>query len=112
MHGRRSVLFHGCTVLIALLCATSFLHCTHIPLESSAAWAEERNEWRATGKGRIKTDDAQGILIARRAALTDARRNLLLSQGYEVGRVGPHRVASEWREGDIYYVEVVARGND
>lgn len=96
-------------VFLTFFCASSLLFS---PAPSAVCAAEEGVLWSATGKGRIKMDDAQGVMLARRAALTDARRNLLLKQGYEVGRVGPHQIASEWREGNIYYVEVVAREND
>ncbi len=110
MTRRRFTLFCICAVLLAALCAVSFLHSAFF--SSAPAQAADGVEWRATGKARISRDDAQGVLLARRAALTDARRNLLLSYGYEAGRVGPHQIASEWRDGKIYYVEVVARETD
>ncbi|MDR1472913.1 MAG: hypothetical protein LBS75_10370 [Synergistaceae bacterium] len=69
----------------------------------------------ATGNGEILNDTAQGRLLAKRAALTDARRNLLMlrhdamngepSRGAS-GRIGTHRVTSERAFGGTYEVEV------
>jgi hypothetical protein len=73
----------------------------------------------AVGNGKISAGTAQGKLLARRAALTDARRNLLtLKQaalrgpGYDgpgnsvSGRIGAHRVTSERVSDGIYKIEV------
>jgi hypothetical protein len=72
----------------------------------------------ASGVGRILENTGQGKLLARRAALTDARRNLLeLRQkllGDPVFKSGTRRVSgrvvapnvySERIEGDLYFLE-------
>jgi hypothetical protein len=72
----------------------------------------------AAGTGRIASDTAQGRLLARRAALTDARRNLLTlrmdfkgnfasSGGHSIsGNVGRHVIYSERIEGNLYKLEL------
>jgi len=72
----------------------------------------------ASGTGRVAEDTSQGRLLARRAALSDARRNLLalrklygrtdlIASPSEVsGRTGSHGVRSERVEGGLYTVEV------
>lgn len=70
----------------------------------------------ADGVGRIHEDTAQGRLLARRAALTDARRNLLLLRQKIVegkfdpssvsGRIAEVRIHSEKTEGDLYFLKV------
>lgn len=59
----------------------------------------------AVGKGRIAEQSARGKLLARRAALTDARRLLAHQSGRS--RVNAHYIAREWTEGNYYCVEVV-----
>ena len=71
----------------------------------------------ALGVGRIKEDTAQGKLKARRAALLDARRNLLvlrleLLNGSRSappsfsGRVAACKIRGERIEGNLYFLEV------
>ena len=70
----------------------------------------------ADGVGRIPEDTAQGRLLARRAALTDARRNLLLLRQklvdgkfdprYVSGRIAEVSIHSERVEGDLYFLKV------
>lgn len=71
------------------------------------------------GVGRISWDTAQGRLLARRAALTDARRGLLKLRRsilqdpalreralWLSGYVPPVRVLSERIEGGLYFIEL------
>ena len=72
----------------------------------------------AAGVGRIEPNTAQGRLLARRAALADARRNLLaLRKDFEgesapsasrsiSGSIGRHGVSSEGVEGNLYKLEL------
>lgn len=70
----------------------------------------------ADGVGRIPEDTAQGRLLGRRAALTDARRNLLLLRqklldgtfdGRSVsGKIAEVRIHSEKTDGALYYLKV------
>ena len=67
------------------------------------------------GVGVIHNNTAQGKLLARRAALTDARRGLLiLKRELKPGRIkiSGHvpalRILSESRQGNLYFVEVEA----
>ena len=72
----------------------------------------------AAGIGRIEPNTAQGRLLARRAALADARRNLLTLRkdfGGESapsgsrsisGSIGRHGVSSESVEGNFYKLEL------
>ena len=71
----------------------------------------------ASGVGRIREDTAQERLLARRAALLDARRNLLVlrrklledSRSAPVslsGHVAAHKVSAERVEGNLYFLEV------
>ena len=82
-----------------------------------ADWQENRAFVR--GVGRVVQDTAQGRLLARRGALTDARRGLLsLRQRiladpelrgralWLAGPVPPVRVLSERIEGGLYFIEV------
>ena len=82
-----------------------------------ADWEENRAFVR--GVGRVVQDTAQGRLLARRAALTDARRGLLLLRGHILedpalrertlwlsGPVPPARILSERIEGGLYFIEV------
>jgi hypothetical protein len=76
----------------------------------------------ASGVGRIPENTAQGKLMGRRAALTDARRNLLVlrqkllgdsvfnakSRGVS-GRVVVSKIHSERIEGNLYFLEVDAQ---
>lgn len=84
-----------------------------------ADWQENRAFVR--GVGRIVQDTAQGRLLARRAALTDARRGLLLLRRriladsalrqralWLAGRVPPVQILSERIEGGLYFIEVEA----
>lgn len=86
----------------------------------NADW--QNNTAYVRGVGRISQDDAQGLLLARRAALTDARRGLLflrekiLSSEYKQnlkssrlsGYVPPLRILSETIDDELYFVEVEA----
>ena len=71
------------------------------------------------GMGRVVQNTAQGRLLARRAALTDARRGLLLLRRriladpelraralWLAGPVPPVRILSERIEGGLYFLEV------
>ena len=71
------------------------------------------------GVGRVVQNTAQGRLLARRAALTDARRGLLLLRRriladpelraralWLAGPVPPVRILSERIEGGLYFLEV------
>ena len=82
-----------------------------------ADWQENRAFVR--GVGRVGQNTAQGRLLARRAALTDARRGLLLLRQriladpdlrgralWLAGPVPPVRVLSERIEGGLYFIEV------
>ena len=82
-----------------------------------ADWQENRAFVR--GVGRVVQDTAQGRLLARRSALTDARRGLLsLRQRiladpelrgralWLAGPVPPVRILSEKIEGGLYFIEV------
>ncbi|MDR1917003.1 MAG: hypothetical protein LBQ58_10565 [Synergistaceae bacterium] len=73
----------------------------------------------AVGSGKITDSTTQGKLLAKRAALTDARRNLLIlkqdiqrNKGFAgktqsaSGYIGAHRVKSEHVDGNIYKLEV------
>lgn len=84
-----------------------------------ADWQENRAFVR--GVGRIVQSTAQGRLLARRAALTDARRGLLLLRQriladsalrerafWLAGRVPPVQILSEKIEGGLYFIEVEA----
>ena len=87
----------------------------------NADW--QTNTAYVRGVGRILQDDSQGLLLARRAALTDARRGLLLlrkeilsSENYKQnsrslrlsGHVPPLRLLSETISDELYFVEVEA----
>jgi hypothetical protein len=83
--------------------------------DSGVAYPKE-NLAVASGVGWIKEDTAQGRLLARRAALLDARRNLLAlrrklldksrySKGVS-GHVAAHQIRGERIDGDLYFVEV------
>lgn len=82
-----------------------------------ADWQENRAFVR--GVGRVVQNTAQGRLLARRAALTDARRGLLsLRQRiladpelrgralWLAGPVPPVRILTERIEGGLYFIEV------
>ena len=82
-----------------------------------ADWQENRAFVR--GVGRVVQSTAQGRLLARRAALTDARRGLLsLRQRiladpelrgralWLAGPVPPVRILTERIEGGLYFIEV------
>jgi hypothetical protein len=71
----------------------------------------------AAGTGRIMENTKFGRMMARRAALSDARRNILLEtrkinggvgKGEVSGYVGPHSILSERTEGNIFRVEISA----
>jgi hypothetical protein len=73
----------------------------------------------ATGSGKISSQGAVSLGLARRAALSDARRNLLIEarkirggvQGKPdiSGYVGHHWIVSERTEGAFYRVTLAAR---
>ena len=74
-----------------------------------------RNLAVASGVGVIRENSAQGRLLARRAALLDARRNLLalrreLLNGFSPrdlsGHVAAHKVVGERVEGNLYFLDV------
>ena len=82
-----------------------------------ADWQENRAF--VQGVGRIAQSTAQGRLLARRAALTDARRGLLLLRRriladpelrgralWLAGPVPPVRILTERIEGGLYFIEV------
>ena len=82
--------------------------------DSGIAYPDE-NRAVASGVGLIKEDNAQEIFLARRAALLDARRNLLalrrkLLDGSAPrnlsGHVFAHKVFGERVEGNLYFLEV------
>jgi hypothetical protein len=76
----------------------------------------------ATGIGKIISPRTISSKLARRAALSDARRNLLIEarrirEGVQgkpsvSGYVGPHWIVSERREGFIYRITLAARLSD
>jgi hypothetical protein len=76
----------------------------------------------ATGIGKIASQRAISRALARRAALSDARRNLLIEarrirEGVQgkpnvSGYVGRHWIVSERREGFLYKVTLAARLSD
>lgn len=82
-----------------------------------AVWQENRAFVR--GVGRVVQSTAQGRLLARRAALTDARRGLLSLRQHILadpelrgralwlaGPVPPVRILTERIEGGLYFIEV------
>lgn len=82
-----------------------------------ADWQENRAF--VQGVGRIAQSTAQGRLLARRAALTDARRGLLSLRQHILadpelrgralwlaGPVPPVRILTERIEGGLYFIEV------
>ena len=82
-----------------------------------ADWQENRAFVR--GVGRVVQNTAQGRLLARRAALTDARRGLLSLRQHILadpelrgralwlaGPVPPGRILTERIEGGLYFIEV------
>lgn len=82
-----------------------------------ADWQENRAFVR--GLGRVVQSTAQGRLLARRAALTDARRGLLSLRQHILadpelrgralwlaGPVPPVRILTERIEGGLYFIEV------
>ena len=82
-----------------------------------ADWQENRAFVR--GVGRVVQSTAQGRLLARRAALTDARRGLLSLRQHILadpelrgralwlaGPVPPVRILTERIEGGLYFIEV------
>ena len=81
---------------------------------NSGRVVRERNIATAAGVGRITEDTPQGRLLGRRAALTDARRNLLIlrrellqGQGHSVsGRIAGVRIHSERVENNLYFLQV------
>ena len=97
---------------------SELLQMTHESL--NADW--QTNTAYVRGVGRILQDDSQGLLLARRAALTDARRGLLLlrkeilSSDYKQnsrslrlsGHVPPLRLLSETINDELYFVEIEA----
>ena len=85
--------------------------------DSGVAYPKE-NLAVASGVGWIKEDTAQGRLLARRAALLDARRNLLAlrrklfdkshSATGVSGHIAAHQIRKERIEGDLYFMEIEA----
>ena len=88
--------------------------------QDSGRVVRDRNIATAAGAGRIREDTAQGRLLGRRAALTDARRNLLIlrqkllrEHGAGVdgrhsvsGKIAGVRIHSERVVNDIYFLQV------
>ena len=83
--------------------------------QNSGRVVRELNIATAAGVGRITEDTPQGRLLGRRAALTDARRNLLvlrqelLRQGQRhsvSGRIAGVRIHSERVVNDLYFLQV------
>ena len=90
--------------------------------EVEAKVATSENKISATGIGRIGENTAQGKLLGRRAALTDARRKLLAQRQKLLGDprfqsfhstttlsgflTGTQRITNEGTKGGIYFVEV------
>jgi len=70
----------------------------------------------AAGVGKITENTQFGRMMARRAALTDARRNMLTEArkikggvgGNVSGYVGSHSIISERIDGNLYKVEIEA----
>lgn len=86
-----------------------------IDTKSSARIDNEQNVATAEGIGRILDNTSQGKLLGRRAALTDARRNLLILRqellgkkgNYNVsGKISQVRVHSEHSDEKFYYLKV------
>ena len=86
--------------------------------EASRVYVSE-NRVVASGMGRITENTAQGRLLARRAALVDARRNLLVLQRKLLrdsvfqlgtrsvsGHITARDIHSERIEGDFYFLAV------
>jgi hypothetical protein len=89
---------------------------------SGRAYLGENDVVTATGIGKIASLRAASRMSARRAALSDARRNLLIEarriregiQGKSniSGHVDHHWIVSERREGNLYKVTLAARLSD
>ena len=93
--------------------------------EAEAKTRTVGNIIRATGVGRIMEDSAQGRLLGRRAAITDARRKLLIQRQQLAGDpglkmthgttnvsgflFGTQRITSEGVRNGIYFVEIEMR---
>jgi len=97
-------------------------------VEAEAKIETYDNKISATGVGRVEDDTAQGKLLGRRAALTDARRKLLAQRQKFLGDprfqsshgtttlsgflTGTQKIKSEGVRGGIYFVEVEMNLND
>ena len=130
MTGLRRMLGISASVLCFCLCAPGLAAPLAEPVPATtedllqmteeslyADWQENRAFVR--GVGRVVQNTAQGRLLARRAALTDARRGLLsLRQRiladselrgralWLAGPVPPVRILTERIEGGLYFIEV------
>ena len=136
----------GALFVVMLSAVCIFLYPFAIPKEVDAAWDRDKkvaeksgryvsekvpeanasvnwneNRLTVTGRGRITQSDAQGKALARRAALTDARRNVLLLREELLGnnasreklkrisgRVIAPKIHSERTEGSFYLLEIDA----
>lgn len=84
--------------------------------QSSGYVLHEQGVATAEGTGRIPEDTAQGRLLGRRAALTDARRNLLILRQKLLrgkfdarsvsGKIAEVRIHSEKMDGGLYFLKV------
>ena len=90
--------------------------------EAEAETRTYGNRISVTGVGRVMDDTAQSKLLGRRAAITDARRKLLIQRQKLIGNPslqesrgttsvsgflsGAQRITNEGVRGDIYFVEV------
>lgn len=85
---------------------------------ANVRWSD--NIATVTGRGRVNEESAQGRALARRAALLDAQRNLLLlrerllsDKSYEYrrritvsGKIKASKIHSERRDGSFYLLEL------
>ncbi|RRD64439.1 hypothetical protein [Fretibacterium sp. OH1220_COT-178] len=130
MRGARNAYFWGLSSFVLLFCLV--LPAPAVPLAEPVPTADlfemteeslqadwQENRAVVCGVGRIVHNTGQGRLLARRAALTDARRGLLLLRRrilddpalreralWLAGHVPPVRVLSERIEGGLYFIEV------
>ena len=93
--------------------------------EAEAKTRTSGNQISVTGVGRVIEDTAQGKLLGRRAAITDARRKLLIQRQQLIGDprfqtnhgttnvsgflTGTQRIKSEGVRNGIYFIEIEMR---